>query len=197
MFYGSYRDRLQNKLNKYKKIPTVLWIWIHWIRMRIQHFKWIKIRIRIFFFFMYVIQHCFICRPSESTVSEDAGIKPRSVATLALTARRCNHSARTHSHSARSHSHSARSHPHSARSHPVLNPVCRYSWEINHSFGKSRFNLQNTVWGHAAVHNHSLWLQQGAATANLTTCKTLPPTHPSQPISTCSPPYKKLQPLSL
>jgi hypothetical protein len=27
----------------------------------------------IFFFFMYDIQHCFICRPSDSTVSEDAG----------------------------------------------------------------------------------------------------------------------------
>jgi hypothetical protein len=24
---------------------------------------------------MYFIQHCFICRPSDSTVSEDAGIK--------------------------------------------------------------------------------------------------------------------------
>jgi hypothetical protein len=34
---------------------------------------------------MYVIQHCFICRPSNSTVSEDAGIEPRTVATLALT----------------------------------------------------------------------------------------------------------------
>jgi hypothetical protein len=30
---------------------------------------------------MYVIQHCFICRPSDSTVSEDAGIEPRTVAT--------------------------------------------------------------------------------------------------------------------
>ncbi len=35
-------------------------------------------------FFIYDIQHCFICRPSDSTVSEDAGIKPRTVA-LALT----------------------------------------------------------------------------------------------------------------
>ncbi len=136
MFYGSYRDRLQNKLNKYKKIPTVLWIWIHWIRMRIQHFKWIKIRIRIFFFFMYVIQHCFICRPSESTVSEDAGIKPRTVATLALTARLFNHS--------------ARSHPHSARSHIVLNPGFRYSSDINHILllvlmAKAGFTY--TVWG--------------------------------------------------
>ncbi len=24
---------------------------------------------------MYCIQHCFICRPSDSTVSEDAGIE--------------------------------------------------------------------------------------------------------------------------
>jgi hypothetical protein len=44
-------------------------------------------------FFMYDIQHCFICRPSDSTVSEDAGIGPRTVATTALTVRRSNHSA--------------------------------------------------------------------------------------------------------
>ncbi len=46
--------------------------------------------------FMYVTQHCFIYRPSDSTVSEDAGIELRTVATLALTARRSNHSARSH-----------------------------------------------------------------------------------------------------
>ncbi len=34
--------------------------------------------------FMYFIQHCFICRPLDSTVSDDAGIEPGSV-------RRCNH----------------------------------------------------------------------------------------------------------
>jgi hypothetical protein len=38
-----------------------------------------------FFSFWYFIQHCFICRPSDSTVSEDAGIDPRTVATSALT----------------------------------------------------------------------------------------------------------------
>jgi hypothetical protein len=77
------------------------------------------------FFFMYDIQHCFICRPSDSTVSEDAGLKPRTVATTALAVRRSNHSARSHPQSARSHPHSARTHPHlarsihlSARSHP-------------------------------------------------------------------------------
>jgi hypothetical protein len=53
-----------------------------------------------FFLFMYVIQHCFICRPLDSTVSEDAGIEPRTVVTLALTARLSNHSASSHSQSA-------------------------------------------------------------------------------------------------
>ncbi len=47
-------------------------------------------------FLMYVIQHCFICRPSDLTVSKDAGIEPRTVATLALTARRSNNLARYH-----------------------------------------------------------------------------------------------------
>jgi hypothetical protein len=32
---------------------------------------------RDFLVFKYFIQHCFICRPSGSTVSEDAGIEPR------------------------------------------------------------------------------------------------------------------------
>ncbi len=41
-----------------------------------------------FFFLKYVIQHCFICRSSDFTVSEDAGIEPRTVATLPLTASR-------------------------------------------------------------------------------------------------------------
>jgi hypothetical protein len=34
-------------------------------------------------FFLYFIQHWFICRPSDSTVSEDAGVGPRTVETLA------------------------------------------------------------------------------------------------------------------
>jgi hypothetical protein len=59
---------------------------------------------------MYVIQHCFICSLSDSTVSEDAGIESWTVATLALTSRSSNHSARSHLLSARSHPHSARSH---------------------------------------------------------------------------------------
>jgi hypothetical protein len=50
----------------------------------------------IFSFFKYDIQHCFICRPSDSTASEDAGIEPRTVATTALAFRRSNHSARSH-----------------------------------------------------------------------------------------------------
>jgi hypothetical protein len=41
--------------------------------------------------FLYYIQHCFICRPSDSTVSKDAGIEPRTVAPGALAVRRSNH----------------------------------------------------------------------------------------------------------
>ncbi len=33
------------------------------------------------YFFQYFIYHCFICCPSDYTVSEDAGIEPREVAT--------------------------------------------------------------------------------------------------------------------
>jgi hypothetical protein len=64
-----------------------------------------------FYLFMYFILHCFICRPSDSTVSEDAGIEPRTVATSALAVRRSSHSATSHPLSATSHSHSATSHP--------------------------------------------------------------------------------------
>jgi hypothetical protein len=42
-------------------------------------------------FFSYYIQHCFICRPSDSTVPTDVGIEPRTVATDALAVRRSNH----------------------------------------------------------------------------------------------------------
>jgi hypothetical protein len=58
---------------------------------------------RLFGFFKYVSQHCFICRPSNSTVSENVGIKPRNFATLALAVSLLsNHSARSHPQSARS-----------------------------------------------------------------------------------------------
>jgi hypothetical protein len=40
------------------------------------------------FLCMYFIQDCFIFRPSDSTVSEDAGIKSRTVETSALAVRR-------------------------------------------------------------------------------------------------------------
>ncbi len=56
-----------------------------------------------FFLLMYCIQHRLICRPPDSTVSEDAGIEPRTVATLTLTARRSIYLARSHPHLARSH----------------------------------------------------------------------------------------------
>ncbi len=56
-----------------------------------------------FFLFTDVILHCFICRPSDSAVPEDAGIGLRTVATVALPARRSNHPARSLPHLAISH----------------------------------------------------------------------------------------------
>jgi hypothetical protein len=44
---------------------------------------------------MYFIQHCFICSPSDSIMSEDAGIEPRKVATSEMAVRRSNQSARS------------------------------------------------------------------------------------------------------
>jgi hypothetical protein len=40
--------------------------------------------------FKYFIQHCFICRPLDSTFFKYAGIEPRTAATLALAVRRPN-----------------------------------------------------------------------------------------------------------
>jgi hypothetical protein len=52
--------------------------------------KIINNQILLDFFSMYCIQHCFICRPSDCTVPEDAGIEPRTVVTLALAVRHSN-----------------------------------------------------------------------------------------------------------
>ncbi len=52
---------------------------------------------------MYYIQHCFICRPSDFTLSEDAGIEPRTFATLAFAVRCSNDLARSHPQTAGSH----------------------------------------------------------------------------------------------
>jgi hypothetical protein len=47
-------------------------------------------------FFMYCAEHCFICRSLDSTfLSEDAGIKSRTLVTSALAARRSNHTDRS------------------------------------------------------------------------------------------------------
>jgi hypothetical protein len=43
----------------------------------------------IFWIFSFYVQHCFICRPTDSIVSEDAEIEPGTVATMTL-AKACN-----------------------------------------------------------------------------------------------------------
>jgi hypothetical protein len=71
----------------------------------------------------------YVIRPSDSTVSEDAGIETRTVATLALTATRSNHSVRSRPQLGYISSttpldlihNSVRSLLQSVRSHPILN----------------------------------------------------------------------------
>ncbi len=49
------------------------------------------------YFFTYVIQQCFICRPSNSTVSEDGGIKPIDCCCFRIDSQTLsNHTARSH-----------------------------------------------------------------------------------------------------
>ncbi len=101
-----------------------------------------KIKKYLFFIFTYFIQQCFICRHSDSTVSD--GIEPRTVLALALAIQPLGQISyplvRSHPHQARSHPHyrldlihtigsisstqgqipftlQAESHPHSVRSH--------------------------------------------------------------------------------
>jgi hypothetical protein len=48
------------------------------------------------YFYVYALYSTLVCRPSDSTVSEDAGIEHRTVATLALAVSRSSHSATSH-----------------------------------------------------------------------------------------------------
>ncbi len=79
----------------------------------------------IFFLSIYCIQHCFICRPSDSIVSQDAGIEPRTLATSALAVRRSNHYIGQISTTTRLDliHNQARSHPLRARSHSLLGQI--------------------------------------------------------------------------
>ncbi len=47
-------------------------------------------------FLKYIIQHCCICRHSDSTVSEEVEIEPRTVPTSELAVRRFSHWTRSH-----------------------------------------------------------------------------------------------------
>jgi hypothetical protein len=64
---------------------------VHWKRQVMRRYIIIGSLPEIFYCMyctMYCIQHCFICRPSDSIMSEDAGIGLMPVATLALAVRR-------------------------------------------------------------------------------------------------------------
>ncbi len=59
-------------------------------KILMQKGDWNKINVQ------YFIEHCFICRTSDSTVSEDDGIEPWTDATSALAVKRSNHTVRSH-----------------------------------------------------------------------------------------------------
>ncbi len=44
-----------------------------------------------------LIQHCFVCRPTDTPEPENDGMEPRTVSVYALAVRRNNHSVRSHS----------------------------------------------------------------------------------------------------
>ncbi len=84
ILYKQYRGSVQfrsyrSNLSQLEKLGNIFLQGIFWI-----------------FLFLNVIQHCFICRPSDPTVSKDAGIEPRTVAIFGMdhwTPRRSDHSA--------------------------------------------------------------------------------------------------------
>jgi hypothetical protein len=88
---------------------------------------------------MYVIQHCFMCRPSDSFVSEDARVELRTVAALALTARRSNHL--------------ARSHPHLARFHPL-------NHQLQHVLKDISFYSRGMCWGNSYTSSYGSYQQE-------------------------------------
>jgi hypothetical protein len=71
----------------YTNIIILLTILCHFRIVALYYCKFVrnKIFFRFFYiflyFFSYYIQHCFICRPTDSTVPTDAGIEPGTVAT--------------------------------------------------------------------------------------------------------------------
>ncbi len=113
----------------------------------------------VFGFFLNFIQHCFFSRPSDSTVSEDAGIEPRTVAASTLAVRRSNHSAGSHPLS-RLYliQHSARSHPqdhNSARSSHIRQNLIHHAATVDLIHISARSHPQNRlVLIHGSARSH-------------------------------------------
>ncbi len=74
-----------NFVNSYPSLVVILSILVTLTRLHVCSFTVIKQGnfFEFFWIFKVFIQHSFICRPSDSNESEDAGIEPMTVATLA------------------------------------------------------------------------------------------------------------------
>ncbi len=93
--------------------------------------------------------------PPLMTVTEDAWIEHRTVATFALAVRPSKDLARPHPDSVRSHPHSARSHPHSARSHP------HSARSHQHSARSHPWVPVSVVGGLGDLNASKIWLKHG------------------------------------
>jgi hypothetical protein len=81
LFYSSALTAVSATVLLFYAFTVLLFLTMVWCSLDVLLFSSIK---GDFGIFQYFIQHGFICRPSDSTVSEDAGIEPGAVATSAL-----------------------------------------------------------------------------------------------------------------
>jgi hypothetical protein len=86
------RIRIRANMSRIRNIAT---IFLHLLVLKLS-FSRFNTLFKGGFFKIYFDQYCIICSPSDTSVSKDAGIEPRTVATLALLAvRRSNYSTRS------------------------------------------------------------------------------------------------------
>ncbi len=74
-----------------------------WLSAGIAGFKNTFLKGEFFVLKKLCFQHCFICRLSDSSVSEDVGTELKTALTLALAVRRSYHSAKSHPNALSSH----------------------------------------------------------------------------------------------
>jgi hypothetical protein len=75
---------------QHRYVAASFWIVYVIVRLQLASYSPEPLKRDFLDFFITLVNTVFICRPSDSTVSEDAWIEPRTVATTALAVRRSN-----------------------------------------------------------------------------------------------------------